>query len=163
MNYVTVEKNNLFHLEALNNLMHEYISETDLHSGTSTPKDIIPKITKSMVDKLDENRYLKIVFKDNQPVGFCYAKIDRIGDKGDIRPGWGYIMEFFIRSTFRRKGFGKELARSCEQFFKDNGVKNIWLTADNITGIPFWEALGYSDTGETSKENNQSIFIKSIL
>ena len=92
MNYTTVEKGNSFHFEVLNNLMHEYISETDLHTGTSTPKDIIPRITKSMVDKLDENRYLKIVFIDNEPVGFCYAKIDKIGDKGDIRPGWGYIM-----------------------------------------------------------------------
>lgn len=163
MNFVTVEKNNHFHFELLDSLMHEYVSETDSHIGTSTPEGIIPKITKSMIDKLNDSRYLKIVFIDNEPVGFCYAKIDKIGDKGDIRPGWGYIMEFFIRSAFRRKGFGKELARSCEQFFKDNGVKNIWLTADDITGIPFWKALGYRDIGEISKENNQMIFIKSLI
>ena len=163
MNYINVEKGNSFHFEVLNNLMYEYISETDLHSGTSTPKDIISKITKSMIDKLNENRYLKFVFMDNEPVGFCYAKIDRIDDKGDVRPGWGYIMEFFIRSTFRRKGLGKELAVSCEQFFKNNDVKNIWLTADDITGVPFWKALGYHDTGEISKENNQMIFIKSLI
>ena len=89
--------------------------------------------------------------------------ISKIDDKGDVRPGWGYIMEFFIRSTFRRKGLGKELAVSCEQFFKNNGVKNIWLTADDITGVPFWKALGYHDTGEISKENNQMIFIKSLI
>lgn len=163
MNFITVEKNNHFHFELLDSLMHEYVSETDSHIGTSTPEEIIPKITKSMIDKLNENRYMKIVFIDNEPVGFCYAKIDRIGDMGDTRPGWGYIMEFFIRSTFRRKGFGKELAVSCEQFFKDNDIKNIWLTADDITGIPFWKALGYSDTGEISKENNQMIFIKSLI
>ena len=163
MNFVTVEKNNHFHFELLDSLMHEYVSETDSHIGTSTPEGIIPKITKSMIDKLNDSRYLKIVFIDNEPVGFCYAKIDKIGDKGDIRPGWGYIMEFFIRSTFRRKGLGKELAVSCEQFFKNNDVKNIWLTADDITGVPFWKALGYHDTGEISKENNQMIFIKSLI
>ena len=44
MNYVTVEKNNLFHLEALNNLIHEYLSETDLHSGTAAFDEIIYRI-----------------------------------------------------------------------------------------------------------------------
>ena len=137
--------------------MVEYVAETDLHQNIITPSEIIPKITKSMIDKIDENRLLQIVYVENKPIAFCYAKIDRIGDKGDIRPDWGYIMEFFVKKAHRRKGIGKKLVEQSESFFKEKGVKNIWLTADAVTGIPFWLANGYSDTGETSSENNQKI------
>lgn len=44
MNYINVEKEDSFHLEVLNNLMHEYISETDLHSGTAAFDEIIYRI-----------------------------------------------------------------------------------------------------------------------
>lgn len=163
MKYIVINKTNFSYCVMLNELMLEYISETDLHSGTSTPKEIIPKIIKSMIEKIDENRFLQIVLVDGEPAGFCYAKIDRMGDKGDIRPGWGYIMEFFVRKPHRRRGIGRELVRHCENFFSVRKVKNVWLTADAVTGIPFWKAVGYSDTGEISKENNQNIFIKSII
>ena len=84
--------------------MVEYISETDSHRNIKTPKQIIPNITKSMINKIDNNRFLQIVYEEDEPIAFCYAKIDRIGDKGYIRPNWGYIMEFFVWKTHRRKG-----------------------------------------------------------
>ncbi|MBQ9861574.1 MAG: GNAT family N-acetyltransferase [Clostridia bacterium] len=163
MQYITtVENNNSLHYEMLNELMIEYVSETDLHQSISTPKELIPKITKSMINKLDENRFLQIVSADDEPIAFCYAKIDRVGDRGDIRPDWGYIMEFFVKKTHRRKGIGKDLVNRCESFFVEKGVENIWLTADAVTGIPFWLACDYIDTGEISLENNQQIMTKAL-
>ena len=146
----------------LNLLMVEYISETDSHRNIKTPKHIIPNITKSMINKIDNNRFLQIVYEEDEPIAFCYAKIDRIGDKGYIRPDWGYIMEFFVSKAHRRKGIGKKLVNQCENFFKEKGVKNIWLTADAVTGIPFWLACGYFDTGEISAENNLQIMSKEL-
>ena len=43
------------------------------------------------------------------------------------RPDWGYIMEFFVKKTHRRKGIGKKLVDQCEKFFEGKDVKNIWL------------------------------------
>ena len=162
MEYITLKNDDLIHFEILYNLMVEYISETDLHQNITTPKELIPKITKSMIDKLDENRFLKIVFLEDEPIAFCYAKIDKIGDKGVVRANWGYIMELFVKKSHRRKGIGKELISKCESFFKEKDVQNIWLTADAVTGIPFWLANDYSDTGEISTENNQKILTKSL-
>ncbi len=162
MDYIVLRKNDLTYFENLYKLMVEYIAETDLHQNITTPKELIPKITKSMIDKLDENRFLQIVFSKDEPIAFCYAKIDRTGDEGVIRYNWGYIMELFVKNAHRRKGIGKALVNKCESFFKEKDIQKVWLTADAVTGIPFWLANDYCDTGEISSENNQKIFTKSL-
>ena len=162
MNYFMLDKSNPEHYKMLENLMFEYVAETDLHQGISTPKNIIPRITKSMIDKIDENRLLQMVLDENEIVGFCYAKIDKENDKGIVRVNWGYIMEFFVRPIYRRKGIGKKLVDLCEDFFANNGVKNVWLTADSVTGYPFWIACNYLDSNEILVENNQKIFTKEL-
>ena len=162
MNYISAEKGNPLHYKILEDLMVEYVAETDRHQNISTPKNIIPKITQSMLDKLDENRILQIVVNDTEGIGFCYAKIDKEGDRGLIRPNWGYMMEFFIRPPYRRQGIGRKLVDVCEAFFIHNGVEHVWLTADSVTGIPFWRASEYCESDEISVENNQKIMTKKL-
>ncbi len=162
MDYFTLHSIDFSYYDDLYNLMIEYVAETDFHQCIKTPEQIIPNITKSMINKIDNNRFLQIVYEEDEPIAFCYAKIDRNGDKGYIRPNWGYIMEFFVKKTHRRKGIGKKLVNQCENFFKEMGVKNIWLTADAVTGIPFWLACNFIETGEISFENSQQIMSKEI-
>ena len=162
MDYFTLHSIDFSYYDDLYNLMIEYVAETDFHLCIKTPEQIIPNITKSMINKIDNNRFLQIVYEEDEPIAFCYAKIDRNGDKGYIRPNWGYIMEFFVKKTHRRKGIGKKLVNQCENFFKEKGVKNIWLTADAVTGIPFWLACNFIETGEISFENSQQIMSKEL-
>lgn len=162
MDYITLHSIDFSYFDDLYNLMIEYVAETDFHQNIKTPEQIIPNITKSMINKINNNRFLQIVYEEDEPIAFCYAKIDRIGDKGYIRPDWGYIMEFFVKKTHRRKGIGKKLVNQCENFFKEKGVKNIWLTADAVTGIPFWLACNFIETGEISFENSQQIMSKEL-
>ena len=162
MDFFTLHSIDFSYYDDLYNLMIEYVAETDFHRCIKTPEQIIPNITKSMINKIDNNRFLQIVYEEDEPIAFCYAKIDRIGDKGYIRPNWGYIMEFFVRKTHRRKGIGKNLVKQCEKFFEEKGVKNIWLTADAVTGIPFWLACNFIETGEFSLENSQQIMYKKL-
>lgn len=162
MEYISVEKTSKNHYELLEKMMLEYIAELDMHQNNKTPNEIVLKVTKSMIDKLDENRILQLVLDNGNVVGFYYAKIDRIGDKGLIYPNCGYIMEFFVRPDYRRKGIGRAMAAACENQLAEKDVPKIWLTADSVTGIPFWLACGYCDSGEISYENNQKILIKEL-
>lgn len=162
MDYITLHSIDFSYFDDLYNLMIEYVAETDFHQNIKTPEQIIPNITKSMINKINNNRFLQIVYEEDEPIAFCYAKIDRIGDKGYIRPDWGYIMEFFVKKTHRRKGIGKKLVNQCEKFFKEKCVKNIWLTADAVTGIPFWLACNFIEKGEISFENSQQIMSKEL-
>ncbi|MBQ8850562.1 MAG: GNAT family N-acetyltransferase [Clostridia bacterium] len=162
MKFITVEKGNPEHYALLEEMMLEYISETDAHRGISTPKEFIPKITKSMIDRSDGRRILMLAADENEGVGFFYAKIDKEGDAGLIRPDWGYIMEFFVRPPYRRRGIGRDMVYLCEKFFAHRGIGKVWLTADAVTGEPFWVSCGYYDSGEVSAENGQKIFIKEL-
>ena len=158
MNFITVEKGNDAHRDALTRLMLDYIRETDGHMGRQTPEGIVLRVTDSMIDKLNEDRVLLLLSVDGVHVGFFYAKIDRHGDCGEIRPDWGYIMEFYVSPEYRRRGLGRQMVRKCEDFFAERGADSVWLTADGVTGEPFWLSVGYEDSGEVSEENGQRIF-----
>lgn len=162
MEYISVEKTNKNHYELLEKMMLEYVAELDRHQNTITPHEIVLKVTKSMIDKLDENRILQLALDNGNIVGFYYAKVDQVGDKGLIYPNCGYIMEFFVCPAYRRKGIGRTMVTDCENKLAEKDVPKIWLTADSVTGFPFWLACGYCDSGEISYENNQKILIKEL-
>lgn len=52
--------------------------------------------------------------------------------------------------------------RHLEEQFRRDGAKRMYLTADPVTGKPFWEALGFVNTGEQSPENKQDIYEKAL-
>lgn len=110
----------------------------------------------------DKDRFVELCYLGKALIGFAYGKIDIEGQKGYVRPGWGYVMEFYIKSEYRKNGYGKELYRHLENIFKENGVKNIWLTADPVTGEPFWSAVGFNNSGEKSPENKLYIYEREL-
>ena len=162
MDFITVVNGNDAHREMLETMMVDYIRETDEHLGRETPVELIPRITDSMIEKLNKDRSLRIAAVDGMPVGFFYAKVDREGDRGELRSGWGYVMEFYVSPEYRRRGLGRRMVCECEDFFRSRGAHCAWLTADGITGIPFWLSVGYEDSGEISEENGQRIFVKRL-
>lgn len=153
---VTTENSCDFH-----RLMQMYVKELDEHQNRSTNPEILKKWTDNIIEKQSETgNCLKLCCFQNETIGFLYGKIDKADDKGFRKVGWGYVMEFYILPEYRRKGYGKAMYLFLEDFFAENGVKGIYLTADPITGKPFWMAMGFSDTKEISPDNNQAIFEK---
>ena len=76
---------------------------------------------------------------------------------------WGFMgKEFYVSPEHRRRGLGRQMVRKCEDFFAERGADSVWLTADGVTGEPFWRSVGYDHTGEVSAENGQRIFTKRL-
>ena len=96
-------------------------------------------------------------------IGFIYAKVDHEDHLGFIKPGYGFIMEFYVIPQYRRKGYGTLMFQHIQEMFKRHGVKRMYLTADPVTGEPFWEALGFIYFEEVSPENGQKIYEKDVL
>ncbi len=146
-------------------LMRDYAKELDEHQNRSTNPATLEKWTDSIIakSKNDKSRILKLCYADDEAIGFLVAKIDQPNDKGYIRVGCGYIMEFYVIPGQRRKGYGKAMLRHIEQFFREQGVIQMYLTADPVTGKPFWSALGFTSKGEFSPDNGQEIFERVIL
>lgn len=162
LNFETVKSKRKY-LKLLESIMLPYCLELDSNVGRITPEKTLKRFISSVVD-MSENtgRFIELCYLDKVLIGFAYGKIDREEHRGYVRPGWGYVMEFYVKHEYRRNGYGKEIYKHLENIFKSNGVSNIWLTADPVTGEPFWDAVGFTNSGERSPENNLYIYEKHI-
>ena len=144
-------------------LMLGYGPEISAHTERPLTDEMLRGWTQSILRlSASPDRLVEVCFDGDVPVGFLYGKIDREGDRGYIRPNWGYIMEFYVIPERRREGLGRIMAQRLEDFFREKGVKQAYLTADPVTGKPFWAAAGYWATGEVSPENGQEFFEKKL-
>lgn len=145
-------------------LMYHYIAEMNAHSHRPLPEEFQKKWIDSIISMQGpKDRHLELCFADSDAIGFLYGKVDREDHKGYIKPGYGYIMEFYVEPEYRRKGYGTRMFSRLEDLFRKDGVTQMYLTADPVTGRPFWEAVGFLNTGETSPENQLFIYEKKVF
>ena len=102
------------------------------------------------------------MYSEERIVGFSF-----FGLSGGIRsigipPEYGQVLDFCTAPAFRRKGFATEMIRQMERVFRVWGIANVFLTPDPVTGKPFWESVGYRDTGLTDPGNRMPIYVKTI-
>lgn len=162
LKFVTV-KNSRKHHKLLESIMLPYCRELDKNVGRETPEATLKKFISSIVGMSEgKDRFVELCYLDEHLIGFAYGKIDREEHRGYVRPGWGYVMEFYVKPEYRRKGYGKEIYKYLENIFKSNGVSNVWLTSAPVTGEPFWSAVGFTNSREKSPENNLYIYEKNI-
>lgn len=153
---VSEEYRSVFH-----KLMQMYAKELDRHQNRSTDSLILERWTDRIIEKqFDASMCLKLCFYGSSVIGFLYGKIDRTEDKGFKKPGYGYVMEFYVLPEYRRKGYGRRMFNHLEKYFKTNNVDKMYLTADPITGKPFWESMGFVCTYEISPDNNMPVYEK---
>ena len=144
-------------------IMTGYILEINTHDTNPLPEKYIPKVIQSLLSlQGPHDRHLELCFFENQPIGFLSGKIDHPEHRGFIKPGYAYIMDFYILPQYRRKGYATSMLSHMEKLFSSHRAKRIWLTADPVTGKPFWEAVGFINTGTQSPENNYDIYEKEI-
>lgn len=142
-------------------LMQMYAKELDENQNRCTDEKILAKWTDGIIAKQYETgRCLKLCCADDKLIGFLYGKIDQPEDRGFKKAGYGYVMEFYVQPQYRRNGWGRVMLDHLEGYFRKNGAEKMYLTADPVTGKPFWQAVGFVSTGEISPENNLPIYEK---
>lgn len=162
--YVRVFAQNQEVCAAFRALMTSYMEELDAHSDEPLPMDLLPKWIDSIIAMQGpSDRHTELCYVGDNLIGFLYGKVDHEDHKGFIKPGYGYIMEFYVCPQYRRKGYGKKMFLHMEHLFRKDGAKRMYLTADPVSGKPFWEAMGFANTGEQSPENKLDIYEKDVL
>ena len=143
----------------LESLMLPYNRELDY----DYPGDeFVIKITRSMIDMLGpHDRHLELVFVGKEPIGFLYGKVDHTEHRGFVKPGYGYVMEFYVRPEHRRKGYAAQMLGRLEQHFVGHGVTRMWLNADPASEA-FWRAMGFAPTRKVSPDNGMAVFEKEL-
>ena len=162
--YVRVFAQNQEVCTAFRALMTSYMEELDAHSDNPLPMNLLPKWIDSIIAMQGpSDRHTELCYVGGNLIGFLYGKVDHEDHKGFIKPGYGYIMEFYVRPQYRRKGYGKKMFLHMEHLFRKDGAKRMYLTADPVSGKPFWEATGFANTGEQSPENKLDIYEKDVF
>lgn len=163
LKFIQLQKDNDEHCKLFENLMIPYMKELDEHKNRVTPEDFVFKFTHSILKMQGPyDRHLELCYDNEKLIGFLYGKVDHENHKGFIKPGYGYIMEFYVKPEYRNKGYGKAMFERIEDLFASHGTKRMYLTADPVTGRPFWEAMGFKNTSDVSPENGQFIFEKNV-
>ena len=106
------------------------------------PFDKREKFIQSILARQREsNRWLLLFRYRDEYIGFVHMKI------GGERPGWGFIMEFYIIPSKRRRGWGRRLFNRIVTILQAQGVDNVWLWSAPESE-QFWHSLGFRETGE---------------
>jgi ribosomal protein S18 acetylase RimI-like enzyme len=104
-------------------------------------------------------RWLFLLKYRGECVGFTHLKIDK-----DERPGWGFILEFYIAPKKRRLGLGHTFFKIIEEMLRAKAARNVWLLSrSSDEALAFWNSLGFKLTGEIDKETGQSVMEKSLM
>ncbi len=163
MKFLQVTAQNQADVQTFTALMKAYIAELDEHEKEPMPQAFKQKWIGSIIAMQGpHDRHLELCYLGAECIGFLYGKIDHADHRGYIKPGYGYIMEFYVKPQYRRKGYGKRMFEHLERLFSIDGGTRMYLTADPVSGKPFWEAIGFENTGEISPENQLYIYEKAV-
>lgn len=106
--------------------------------------------------------HFELFFCDDTLIGFANFAIDTGTVYGLLEAGYGVVAEFYISPEFRRKGYGKLFFEHIEETLKNDGTQHFYLTPDLVTGVHFWVAMGFNDSGKIDPDNKLPIYIKNI-
>lgn len=156
MNFVQIEKTNITHFNLFKELLISYIEEIDKHhpDREATSRETISEYAQGMINMQGVyDRHLELCYDGDKLIGFYYAKVDHEGHKGFIKPEYCFIMEFYVVPQYRRRRYGQAMFKRIQSQFACHNVEKMYLTADPVTGEPFWIFLGFEHYGEISPEN----------
>ncbi len=142
--------------------MHEIYYEDKDVSQESDDTIINWLIDRVNVQGQRDSMHFECVFDDDNLLGFIFYAIDLGGIRGIIEAGFGYIMEMYVVPKARRKRFGTEIYEHAKENMIDDGAIMAYLTPDSKAGVPFWETIGFKNSGKIDPDNKMPIYVKEL-
>ena len=105
--------------------------------------------------------HFELAFMADEPRGISMFAIDLGTGYGLPEKGYGTIMGLYIRPDFRRRG-GTAFYKHIKNVLSNDGASKMYICPDAITGVPFWKANGYMDSGKIDPDARKPIYIKEI-
>ena len=166
LRFEQIDPKNKMQCECFKKMMYAYSEELGGMEELCGEQDIaavIEKWVQSILRLLGpSDRHLELCWLGDQPAGFLYGKVDHEEHRGFVKPGYGYVMEFYVAPLLRRKGIGTAMLRHLESCFKLDGATQMYLTTDTNEGIAFWQYMGFVNTHEKCPENQTEIYEKTM-
>ena len=136
-------------------LMSDYMREL----GCSMPEAVIRGNLSDFIDAQCEKGIIRVrmAYEGEKPAGFSVFQIDTPESDWCLRPGWGFIREYYVVPAFRKHGIGRILADCTVQELKHMGAAGLYLTSTGA--VPFWQKCGWRLTAAVTPKG-QSILEK---
>ncbi len=162
LTFTQIEKGNQTHYETAKTLWLPFSIELGEHEGiTETEDEIIHDLTRRInIQGSRPTMHFEIAYAGSEPIGIAMFAIDTGTVYGLLESGYGVITGFYIKPEHRRKGYGREFFAHIENTLTKDGAPKIYLTPDEITGEPFWTALGFENSGKFDPDDKKFIYIK---
>ena len=109
----------------------------------------IDELEKDFYETLSDTKSVFFIkFLDNVPIGFaqCALRTDYV--EGTNSSPVGYLEGIFIKESYRKKGYAKELLLTCEKWAKGMGCIEFASDCEinNLESFNFHLAMGFIET-----------------
>ena len=162
LQFIQIERGNDYHYSLAQELWLPFCRELNTHDGiTVSDEHILIGLQKRIgIQGTRSDMHFELALIGETAIGISMFAIDLGTVYGLLERGYGTILGFYIKPAFRRKGYGRIFYSHVEAALVHDGAKKIYLTPDGVTGIPFWTALGFCDSGKIDPDDHKPIYIK---
>ena len=102
-----------------------------------------PELLDRMRGWIDEGRTALLIERGEEVIG--YMLYYRHDDEFYPYLNSIYVRQFFIKNSYRRRGFGQEAFRAIvAEYFPPDTAITLDVVATNIAARQFWEKLGFN-------------------
>lgn len=165
LTFTCITKENIRNYKNLRKIFAKYKIKTLRNHGESPGnKKMFYNLFDNIIEKAttDSTRHFIVIQSKNELIGFASIETTA-ADIVDIPYNYGSVHDFYISPKYRRKGFGRILNDYIENIFKSNKTGSVLLFPDPVSGIDFWKAMGYCDTGIHQGWGHFLVFIKHLI
>ncbi len=164
LSFTCITKENVNNYKSLKRIFAKYkIKSLRNHGETPCGKKTFYNLFDSIVARACESdtKHFIVMHSGKELIGF--ASIETASTNVvDIPYSYGAVNDFYISPKHRRKGYGRILNVHIENVFKANGTNTVLLNPDPVSGIDFWKAMGYCDTGIHQGWGRHLVYIKHL-
>lgn len=163
--FTNITKENVSSYKKLRKIYTKYkIKSLRNHGESPGNKKMFYELFDSIISNAsDSNSDFFVVMKaEKELIGFASISTSST-DVIDIPYSCGTVKDFYIYSKHRRKGYGRILNDYIENIFKNSKTNTVLLSPDPVSGIDFWKAMGFCDTGIHQGWGRHLIYIKHLI
>ena len=165
LSFTKITNENINNYKSLRKIFAKYKMQTLRNHGEKPGnKKMFYNLFDSIIPNASDSNseFFIVIQKEKELIGFASISTSST-DVVDIPYSYGTVKDFYISPKHRRKGYGKILNDYIENIFKSNKTNTVLLSPDPVSGIDFWKAMGYRDTGIHQGWGRHLVYIKHLI
>ena len=164
LTYLQLNRDDPAHLTMAAALWLPFIRELNAHDGPiESDEHILQGLRKRVaIQGTRPDMHFEVALRDGIPVATAMFAIDLGTVYGLLPRGCGTIMGFYVEPSHRRQGLGRAFFRHIEDTLRRDGASCLYLCPESVTGVPFWRAMGFADSGLIDPDDQLPIYLKAL-